>query len=525
MSKIKDSIPDYLDLDDEEAVESYTFKLELEEFIDRGEFQDNSLLREFLEDILPYEGPNHFIMVSDKDGRTKNLPFTREKCIDALCCLSQHEFTLYYHPATFTEWIENIYAVAFRSLVVDIDDVGLIADETEYENVVNFLQDELGFTPDKFPKWVSLSGHGMHLIFPINEYTVEDEELRCKYLESLIVTAGGDISGRPVSHMFRCPTSYNLKERPIKGKLFKMNDSTDRDIHRLDWCLKYGAEYESYRVKCQAIRNEKGKQTRERHKQEEKDFLEQLGDTDVAEFLKQKNISEKDRLIATKILKRQMMRNAKIKSASALKRTSDEAIIVDEAFEDTLYYDNPLPYIHLEFYNNYSKSNRTWNLLLDLHNFFIRHKGCLLSRNMFFFIIACFLKQTDHNEDYAVRYCYRYVDADYYNEMESIINYVYTSKKTYTFRYSTVADLLGFTDEDYEKSYCSYTEAQRKERKKEYNKNYYADTKEKAGKTPAQIKKEAQLEFVRSNIDMPVAELMEALGASRSTVQRLKRQI
>ena len=138
MSRILNLLPDYIDIDDEEAIESYMYKMELEELIDKGEFLDNSLLREFLEDILPYKGPNHFIMVSDKEGRTKNLAYSREECIDALCCLSQYEFTLYYHPATFTEWIENKYAVAFRSLVVDIDDVGLIADETSYEDIVAY---------------------------------------------------------------------------------------------------------------------------------------------------------------------------------------------------------------------------------------------------------------------------------------------------------------------------------------------------------------------------------------------------
>ena len=84
MSRILNLLPDYIDIDDEEAIESYMYKLELQELIDKGEFLDNSLLREFLEDILPYKGPNHFIMVSDKEGRTKNLAYSREECINAL---------------------------------------------------------------------------------------------------------------------------------------------------------------------------------------------------------------------------------------------------------------------------------------------------------------------------------------------------------------------------------------------------------------------------------------------------------
>ena len=233
MGRVKETTPDYI-YENMDAVESYEFKADIDWYISKGEFQDNSLLREFLEDVLPYEGSKHFIMVEDKYDRRKNIDYTRQECIDALCCLCQYELTLYFHPATFTKWIENEYAVAFRCLYIDIDDVGMIADQTDYNDVVNFLQNELGLTPDKFPKWCSLSGHGLHLVFPIDEYTAEDESLRVKYLEPLIALLGGDIACKPISHMFRCPTSINLKHRPIKGKLFKMNDSTDRDIHRLD---------------------------------------------------------------------------------------------------------------------------------------------------------------------------------------------------------------------------------------------------------------------------------------------------
>ncbi len=520
MGRVKETTPDYI-YENMEKLESYAFKQDLDEYLAKGEFQDNSLLREFLEDILPYEGPNHFIMVSDKYGRTKNLSFSRQECIDALCCLCQHELTLYFHPATFTKWIENEYAVAFRCLYIDIDDVGMIADKTDYDDVVNFLQNELGLTPDKFFKWCILSGNGMHLVAPIDEYTAEDEELRVKYLEPLIALLGGDIACKPISHMFRCPTSINLKHRPIKGKLFKMNDSNDRDIHRLDWIFEAGVDYEAYRAKSQTLINEKRNQTIARNKQAELDFLEKLGDESISDFLSRQGTSEEDRELATKILKRQLKKAAKQKA----KGTDYEAIIEADDSDDELYYDNPLPYKNLEFYNNYSKSNRTWNLLLDLHNFFIRSKGCLVSRNMFFFIIANYLKYIKKDENYAVRYCYKYVDEEYYDDMCSIIARVYHNEKTYMMRYSTIADLLAFSDVDIERSHCNFTEEIRQQRKKEYDKQYYAQEKEKAGKTPAQLKKEAQIEFVRNNPDMPVADIMKALGVSRSTVQRLKRKI
>ncbi len=57
-----------------------------------------------------------------------------------------------------------------------------------------------------------------------------------------------------------------------------------------------------------------------------------------------------------------------------------------------IYSENNLPYLHLRKYDGYHKNNRNMNLILDLHNFFIAHKGCLVSRTIFFYILACLFK-------------------------------------------------------------------------------------------------------------------------------------
>ena len=73
--------------------------------------------------------------------------------------------------------------------------------------------------------------------------------------------------------MYRCPTSYNLKERPIQGKLFKLNDSDDRDIHRLDWALKTEEEIIENRRSYYARRSKKSKTTKERNIKRKQEFL------------------------------------------------------------------------------------------------------------------------------------------------------------------------------------------------------------------------------------------------------------
>ncbi len=127
------------------------------------------------------------------------------------------------------------------------------------------------------------------------------------------------------------------------------------------------------------LRNEKREKTIEIKKKKEAELLERLGDESLVDFLGKTNISEKDKEIARRILKRNLKRKARNKAKGKFidndadiviaEDDSDDIYFDDDDFEDTLYYDTPLPYTHLEFYNNHHKNNRTWNFLLDMHNF------------------------------------------------------------------------------------------------------------------------------------------------------------
>lgn len=67
-----------------------------------------------------------------------------------------------------------------------------------------------------------------------------------KYTNSLITEFGADFSGDSINHMYRCPTSYNNKDREIRGKIFKLNNSNNKDIHRLDyWVDETGQKWRS----------------------------------------------------------------------------------------------------------------------------------------------------------------------------------------------------------------------------------------------------------------------------------------
>ena len=92
--------------------------------------------------------------------------------------------------------------------------------------------------------------------------------------------------------------------------------------------------------------------------------------------------------------------------------------------------------------------------------------------------------------DECIDYCSKYVDDDFYPEMEKIVRFVYSKplKERYTYRYTTIADLLGFTDEDIRLSYCcSFSEERREEAKKEPRKKKTKRRKQKQEKEKKQL--------------------------------------
>jgi hypothetical protein len=560
MGRVKDSIPDYV-FDYNISIDKYALEHELSELIEEGIFEDKTLLREFLENIVPYTGDQHYIYVIDDAGIFSNIRYNREEYIDALCCLSQYELTLFLHPSSFSGWITEKNTRAARCLYVDIDDIGMYADVTDKETAVNFIKDVYGLTDEQMPQYLSLSGRGIHLIYLIDDMyfwdtskiikkkrkkcePVEKEPcpFRCncpnsemctnsdvcinrdiykRYNASLISSFDADFTGNNISHMYRCPTSYNVKERPIKGKLFRINNSDSRDIHRLDWALKTDEEIVQYRRSYYSRRNEKGLITKERNLKRKQEFLNSLNGLTLEEFIKLDNISIEDRELAKKLLRKQNKPKKNSNNSKVINPDKNTPEIdIDDLFENTA-----LPYKHLRYYDNYKPENRTWNLLLDLHNFFIRHEGLLASRNMFFFIIANYLRCMGHPDYYAIKYCDRYCDRAYRNEMINTIKATYHNETKYQFTYGYIALALGFSDEDIELSYCNFSAERKKEAKRKNNKLQYDRLLERTGKQRCKDKKACQLEYLKDNPETDEKAAMFILGIGRTTYYNLKKEL
>ena len=526
MSKIKESLPEHV-YNGTMSLEHYALKKEVEELIEQGIFEDKSLLKEFLEEIIPIKGDDYFIYIEDDTGNYANIRYDREKYIHALCCLSQHQLTLYYHLASFKDgWITNDNAKSVRCLYVDIDDIGMRADKTSKKEAVRFLKDNFNLSDVELPRWCILSGNGMHLCFPISEITSEHEKLRELYTASLVTHFKGDCSGVAISHQFRCAESYSMKELPIKGKLFRLNDSDNTNIHRLDWCLKTEEEIYEYRRSYYARRTEKSKATSKKNKELEKEFFEKLGNTSLEEYLAKPCISAEERKIANKLLKIQLKKKALMKEEQMLAEFENRILnYTEEDFDLYIYSENSLPYLHLRTYDGYKAQNRTMNLILDLHHFFIRHKGCLVSRNVFFYIVASLFRLKKMPVSDCLHWCNKYVDSSFRNEMYQIVTLTYKCKTKHHISNKQIADMLCFTEEDIAESFCNFSDERVQNARKIRNRNHYEKNVHKAGKLTNEERKKRNLDYLKEHPDASFEEANKQLGIGRTTYFNLKKEI
>lgn len=525
MSKLKDLIPDNLWDLPEEKQNKFWLEKEIEAIVSQSKTASGEL-KDFLEKVTPITGPHYFIFVKDEDTKAyTNIKYNRDDYIKALCCLSDEKYTVFYHTASFNGWIDNESATATRCIYVDIDDIGINANEADIDAVISFLRNTLKLSDNQFPDYAILSGHGLHACWLIDELPADKEEIRAKYTDSMITRLGGDFSGSPISHQFRCPCSYNLKDEIIKGKLFKLTNCTNTDINRLDWCILPPDVIKEYHDKYYARVHEKNLKTKEKNKQLEKEFLEKLGDKSLEDFLSE-NISAKERKIAEKLLKIKIKKKAAEKIQKYINENDGISdVFTDEDLDTYIYCDKALPYDHLRIYDGYKPQNRTMNLILDLHNFFIRSKGVLVSRNMYFTILASLFKHKGESERAAIKWCQKYVDELYHEEMVETVLNVYRSDKTYRFSNEKIARLLCFSPEDISESYCHFSEVRRAEAKKARNKNSYERKRIRENKmTPAE-KREIHIEFLKKHPDIKEKEALKKLGIGRSTFYKLKKTV
>ena len=146
-----------------------------------------------------------------------------------------------------------------------------------------------------------------------------------------------------------------------------------------------------------------------------------------------------------------------------------------------------------------------------------------MSRNMFFTILASLFKYKGESDRAAIRWCKRYVDSNYYDEMVDTVLNVYKSDKIYRFSNEKIAKLLCFTPDDIEQSYCCFSKERKVEAKRSRNKRHYEKRRNQEGKMSPKEKQQMCLEYLREHPDIKEKEATKILDIGRSTFYKLKK--
>ena len=459
----------------EQTARNNAFKKEVCNLIRISPSVDNTPLKHFLNAVLPEVEETHFIYISNGRDWT-NLHYTRSQVIDVLCILAeQKKWTIYYHPAVFTEWIEKKHVIGLSSLVIDIDhiDFGSFTLQTATkEDIENWLIENYNIPKDLLPNFVTMSGHGLHCTYLIDFLT--DDTIFTTYIKRLICFFNGDKSSQSINKFYRVPTSANVKDpdNPIRSRVFHINTSENRDIHRLDPLL--ASEEDTYRYFM----------TKAQKKYEEKSY---------------------DR------------KNKATASTTTKKAHSNEPY---DDFE-------PIDISHLKPMPYYNGGGTPYNVIMDLHNYVIWSKGeCLRNnRNNFIHILASYAVLCNWTQKQTICFCKQYFkkSSSFYNEMLLCINAAY-SKEDNPYLYSCtkineILDMGEYTDI----AHCCFTEERKKQQRKEYNHKQYLQRKAKKQNMPSKPK-EREI-YVSQHFDEDPKILSKDLEVSLSTIYRIRERI
>lgn len=402
----------------------------------------SKLLYKFLNVMLPDAGGYYYAFIHDPSQKfddskrdlfcNKNFQ-AKEDYITALVSWADYpKHNLYLSTCSYSKKSKkDIYVNKNRTCVVDIDDIDVSGIKTK-DDIVNFLNTNYKVTEEYLPNYVSLSGHGMHLWFILTDSDCYDH--RKQLATMLFAYFSADPHSIPASHYFRVPESFNCKKitEPIKTKLFEIHDSPF-DI----------------------------------------DFLE-----------KYYYMSEDDIIKAKDKYYEKVHKNFKNCGRKKAKKENQEK---EEKSPKVWSYEGELPDMtEMHYAKNFDLKRPFHNVLLDLHNYFIRHGGQIKRNNFFMCLsVVCFMSHFSLYE--ALNYCSRYVASDFEDEMQDIVTYEY--EKEYRFYLKNIAYFLEFTEEDYNNSYSGFSEKRRKELRQARNRRYYEACKEKRGLSKLQQKR------------------------------------
>lgn len=510
-----DFIIDYID-EKESKTECVDYKLTYYDMItlDINTYKSscaNEAIANFIYDIFNhYNEWDYWIMVQDKNSGTTNhiKCTTLDDYIKRMSYFSSiPTFTCYFIPTTFDGWRCDKNAIHTSTLFVDIDGVNINLNKMTDSEVINWLIETYHVPNAYLPRYLMVSGHGLHLYFPIEELNLPKQEAtRRYYTKQLISYYKGDIACLNPSRIMRCPTSYNQKDDiPIKSRLIEIPYADSTDIKRLDYYIDKNAdnyfESEKKRIaqKKRDTRNaNKGKKITRTTKQTQKPAIPSLKEI-IDDIIDYDTIYEQQTL-----------------PIPNYDYFDDEPAQAEPDMPDEFHQTFP----NLSYDNNFNKGNRYLNIVKDLNNYFVRRKGNLPhKRDIFIHILTTVLVNAKVSYLDGQKTISNYLSPDFYEEGLKIYDNTYdlmVKGSMYHYSNTRIAELLEFTTNDFKHSFGSYNEESQIERKKKYNSKRCAKGKQQ---------KKFLYEYIASHMDSPVKEIAIIFDVSKRTVIRYRNKI
>lgn len=442
---------------------------------------DYKLLNKFFNDI--YTDPSDVIFLAF-DNNEEHTYFSFSASIINPTYSLYSTVPFWYYCEQFSEMNLNVFICpnSFRlpfkrkncihgtsCLFVDIDDHDVDFLGMDKNEIKEYLNINYPLTKKIMPAWVSKSGHGLHLYFVTERYNFYDDDkkqiddyivnYRNRLEKSLVTYFRGDVKCLDLPREMRLPFSFNCKKEKIQTILYNYEQNQF-------------LAYEDMNI-----------------------YL--LDDEDVDLYFKTQNHLKHSKN------KNASVRNTKIESKPVIKFTSLDVI--------NYYFKHKI----------YKTKSSTYNIILDLEDYYNCRKGFEGFRNTFYFIYAVKLKQYGLNEEEALKRCFDLNnDNDFNNEIEYIVHYQY--ENNYKITNIKIHELLQFTELEINCFRCAYTEERKLLDKKKRLKKLSNKRKIERG---FKNNKQLQIDIIKNNPELSRAELSNILGCSLSTISRIKREL
>lgn len=468
----------------------YLINKKIEESTAKPTHEFYKFMNDIIPDIPPRRQYMYHMYVAESKQTYCDIKFNdKHDYIYALYKMSQFDcYNVFFSltPYRYTRKLKR-YATSVQGFFIDIDDLDFDVMSMSKEELIEFLADEYGVPMYLMPQTVCKSGHGIHLFYKLYE-PFKNEPLREKYAQSLITYFKADFSSSRVTQNIRTPGSYNIKNNPpIKTEMFTINERSAFNLSDLDYFLKTQHEIDEHHNNDNIKKAAKSRATYEKNK-------------------------------ALRIANGEPPKPRKpYKKRDKTNKATDHTKATEEKKEKI-----PLPVdiSKMEYYHHFSRKARSWNLIMDLHNYFLRHNGDIYGMRANFFTIMATYCTHMMDEEECKNFLCDYADDEFQSELEEIVRYIYDNLSKgirYTYRYEKIAKILCFTEEDIRMSYCSFSQERREEATKARKKRY-AEKK----KAETRYKKQDRVNYVREHFHLSNAELAEVCSVSERTISRIR---